>query len=194
MKFTVHTRTGHHSFKFLSRNAKPSHDIPYQQLAFFISNATCPGMPEFAKSEFSVIRLHEVKIMRRIRKQQWENFIFWSGWKPSLMHCLCPGLHLVTWCDTRKSTICRVHHSTKGKDGIYTEWYIHSLRLRRLLTKVVMLTWCPVPLNSMSSKIISPPPATPPWLRRIKGKVTGKGQSYTRPTKRVFNIHIELKL
>ena len=122
--------------------------------------------------------------------------VFFSerGWKTSHMQCLCPGLHLVTWCDTRKSTICRVHHSTKGKDGIYTEWYIHSLRLRRLLTKVVMLTWCPVPLNSMSSKIISPPPATPPWLRRIKGKVTGKGQTYTRPTKRVFNIHIVLKL
>ena len=70
VKFTVHTRTGHHPIKFLSRNAKPSHHIPYQQLAFFISNATCPGMPEFAKSEFSVIRLHEVKIMRKIRKQQ----------------------------------------------------------------------------------------------------------------------------
>ena len=70
VKFTVHTRTGHHPIKFLSRNAKPSHHIPYQRLAFFISNATYPGMPEFAKSEFSVIRLHEVKIMRKIRKQQ----------------------------------------------------------------------------------------------------------------------------
>ena len=73
VKFTVHTRTGHHliSFSsFLTRNAEPSHHIPYQRLAFFISNATYPGMPEFAKSEFSVIRLHEVKIMRRIRKEQ----------------------------------------------------------------------------------------------------------------------------
>ena len=73
VKFTVHTRTGHHliSFSsFLTRNAEPSHHIPYQRLAFFISNATCLGMPEFAKSEFSVIRLHEVKIMRKIGKQQ----------------------------------------------------------------------------------------------------------------------------
>ena len=54
--------------------AEPSHHIPYQRLAFFTSNATYPGMPEFAKSEFSVIRLHEVKTMRKIRKQQWENF------------------------------------------------------------------------------------------------------------------------
>ena len=61
---------------FLARNAEPSHDIPYQCSAFFISNATCPGMPEFAKSEFSVIRLHEVKIMWNIRKQQWEKFFF----------------------------------------------------------------------------------------------------------------------
>ena len=52
--------------------------------------------------------------------------VFFSerGWKTSQMHCLCPGLHLVTWCDTRKSTICRLHHPTKGKDGIYTEWFI----------------------------------------------------------------------
>ena len=106
------------------RIAEPSHVIPYQCSAFFISKATCPGMPEFAKSEFSVIRLHEVKIMRKIRKQEWAKFFSERGWKTSQMHCLCPGLHLVTWCDTRKSTICRLHHPTKGKDGIYTEWFI----------------------------------------------------------------------
>ena len=84
VKFTVHTRTGHHliSFSsFLTRNAEPSHHIPYQRLAFFISNATYPGMPEFAKSEFSVIRLHEVKTMRKIRKQQWEKFFSERGVK-----------------------------------------------------------------------------------------------------------------
>ena len=114
-----------------------------------------PGMPEFAKSEFSVIRLHEVKIMRKIRKQEWDKFYSERGWKISQMHCLCPGLHLVTWCDTRKSTICRLHHSTKGKGGIYTERFIDSSRLKGLWTKAARVQGWDYRIEKLSNANIS---------------------------------------
>ena len=83
----------------------PDRDQHYLSETYIISK----GMPEFAKSEFSVIRLHEVNVMT----------LYPCYWRKKYTGChvvtiLQTGLHLAPWCHSREPSICRVHHPSKG--------------------------------------------------------------------------------
>ena len=87
----------------------PDRDQHYLSETYIISK----GMPEFAKSEFSVIRLHEVNVTTH------GTFLFTPALKKKYTGChvvtiLQTGLHLAPWCHSREPSICRVHHPSKG--------------------------------------------------------------------------------
>ena len=119
-----------------------------------------PGMPEFAKSEFSVIRLHEVKIMWNIRKQQWEKFFFLELGE-RLPICIACAQDFIWLHDVIQENLQYAGFIIPPKVRmafILNDSLMYSSKLKAIWTKLFRLACCPFKLNVFKNNLSSSHP------------------------------------